>query len=284
MIAMRDYIPLRYLADWRSVVTVAATILVISVQWSGVFRHPLLWCTSVLLIYACFLINHNHQHIPVFTRPWLNHVFDLMLTMATGLRASLLIPLHNRNHHDARNGPGDYMTTAILRWKNPALRLLLYPFAAAFAYAPQKVALIRAIAHDEPWLQRRLLAQRVVLWLMLGIMLVLRPWDTVIFLLLPWFLCHYWVINANLIQHDGCDSASSDRHSRDITGGLVNWYAFNGGFHTVHHEQPHLHWSELPLAHAARASSLTPQLNETWFLLVLWRLAIGRHKRSEHSS
>jgi beta-carotene hydroxylase len=191
MIAMRDFIPLRYLADWRSVFTVAATILVISVQWNGVFRHPLLWCTSVLLIYACFLVNHNHQHLPVFTRPWLNHFFDLMLTVSTGLRASLLIPLHNRNHHDARNGPGDYMTTAILRWKNPVLRMFLYPFAAAVAYAPQKAALIRAIAHEEPWLQRRLLAQRVVLWLMLGVMLVLRPLDTVVSVSLLGHKCQF---------------------------------------------------------------------------------------------
>ena len=31
----------------------------------------------------------------------------------------------------------------------------------------------------------------------------------------------------NFIQHDGCDAAHPVNHSRNITGGWVNWWTFN---------------------------------------------------------
>jgi fatty acid desaturase len=270
---------LRHAADWRSLAVVAAALTVMGLEWSGL-HHPLLWCLSLVLVYPCFLINHNHQHLPVFTRRAPNHVFDLALTLATGLRVSLIIPLHNRNHHAANNGPGDFMATTRVRWRHPALRLLAYPFAAAAAWAPHKAGMMRAIARDEPWLHRRLLAQRLVLLAACGVLVALRPLPTILVVFLPWMLCHYWMMTANYIQHEGCDASDPDRHSRDFTGSLLNWYTFNGGFHTVHHERPHLHWSALPAAHAERCQHLSPHLIEPVFPLALWRLATGTPRRS----
>jgi fatty acid desaturase len=280
---LRQLIPLRYLADWRSVFTVFAALSVIAIQWGDYYRHPLLWCLSVLLIYPCFLINHNHQHIPVFTNSFLNHFFDLLLTFVTGLRASLLIPLHNRNHHAENNGPGDYMSTSNIRLRSPFLRLLFYPIFAALAYAPQKKSLMQAIRNDERWLHRRLTLQRILVIGALGMLFALRPLDTLWIIVIPWALSHYWVVNANFIQHEGCDHNSTNEHSRDLTGWLVNWYTFNGGYHTVHHERPYVHWSELPFEHRKRFPNISPNLAERWFLMAIWRLATGRLKQRSDS-
>src|SRR5207244_2304378 len=116
-----------------------------------------------------------------------------------------------------------------IRW--PWLRVLLYPFASALAYAPRKRVLMRELYQGEPWLYRRIAVQRLVLFGVVGVLLALRPLDTLVIVVLPWALAHYWVINANYLQHEGCDHASADAHSRNLTGRLLNWWLFNGGYH-----------------------------------------------------
>ncbi|MGB5503574.1 MAG: fatty acid desaturase, partial [Polyangiales bacterium] len=63
---------------------------------------------------------------------------------------------------------------------------------------------------------------------------------------------------------------SSLNHSRNIVGPVMNWFLFNNGLHTVHHENPGLHWSKAPTAHATIADQIDPRLNEGsfWWLLV----------------
>ncbi len=269
---------LRHVADLRSVAVVLAALAVFALQWSGLCRHPALWVLGVLLAYITFVINHNHQHLPMFHATWLNRAFDLALTFTSGFPVSLLIPLHNRNHHDANNGPDDFMSTGHIRIRWPWLRLLLYPCAAAIAYAPRKREILRGLLRSSPRLYWRIAVQRLALLGGVGILLALRPLDTLLIVMLPWALAHYWIINANYLQHEGCDHTSSDAHSRNITGWVLNWLLFNGGYHTVHHERPLAHWSELPSLHAQRAWVLDRDLNQP-FVPTLLRLFTGRYRR-----
>ena len=51
-------------------------------------------------------------------------------------------------------------------------------------------------------------------------------------------------------------------------GKLVNWWAFNNGFHGIHHEVPGLHWSLTPQAHAEYfGAHIHPELEQKSMLV-----------------
>jgi beta-carotene hydroxylase len=78
------------------------------------------------------------------------------------------------------------------------------------------------------------------------------------------------VLIFNYVQHVHADEESAINHSRNITGPVMNLFLFNNGFHTVHHDNPGMHWSKAPAAHAKIASQIDPSLNES----SLWKFLI----------
>ena len=69
------------------------------------------------------------------------------------------------------------------------------------------------------------------------------------------------MIFINYIQHVHADPWSEHNHSRNFVRKLGNWFVFNNGYHTAHHESAGLHWSKLPEAHAKIAHLIDPELN-----------------------
>jgi fatty acid desaturase len=78
---------------------------------------------------------------------------------------------------------------------------------------------------------------------------------------LPALLGTYWMMLTNYLQHVGCDPGSEHDHSRNFVSPLFNWFVFDNGYHTVHHEQPSLHWSRYAALHASRARKPRPGLD-----------------------
>ena len=64
----------------------------------------------------------------------------------------------------------------------------------------------------------------------------------------------------NYVQHVGCDSTSKNNHSRNFVGSWENWFVFDAGLHTVHHENPGVHWSAYRELHRQRAAGIHPSL------------------------
>ena len=75
----------------------------------------------------------------------------------------------------------------------------------------------------------------------------------------------------NFIQHVHTDAWSESDHSRNFVGPWFNFLFFNNGYHTAHHDDPALHWSQLPKAHSAIADSIDPQLNQRNLVVFLFR-------------
>ncbi len=96
---------LRHRADFRSVVFVLFLFVAMALQWSAVFRHPLLYFLSHCFVFIALVINHNHQHVATFARRSWNRVFGLVLSLVTGQPASAIVPMHNLNHHAYNNRP-----------------------------------------------------------------------------------------------------------------------------------------------------------------------------------
>jgi fatty acid desaturase len=66
----------------------------------------------------------------------------------------------------------------------------------------------------------------------------------------------------NYVQHVDCDPNSADDHSRNFISSWSNYLTFDNGYHTVHHEQPGVHWSRYRALHLARADRIHPTLNQ----------------------
>jgi fatty acid desaturase len=81
-------------------------------------------------------------------------------------------------------------------------------------------------------------------------LLVLNPLAFVCMQFIPHTAAASGIIGINFLQHDGCDQDSEYNHSRNLVGPWINWWAFNNGYHTVHHAKPGLHWTKLPEVHA----------------------------------
>src|SRR3569623_249193 len=97
-------------------------------------------------------------------------------------------------------------------------------------------------------LDRQRSRERWFVYTLAVVALVLRPATFLAFTLPIWVAGTLIFLGINLLQHDACDPDSATEHSRDFTGRFINFLFFNGGYHTVHHDRPGLHWRRLPAA------------------------------------
>ena len=102
-------------------------------------------------------------------------------------------------------------------------------------------------------------------------------------LVIPHLYAGWGIVSTNYWQHDGCDENTKYNHSRNFTGKFLNFIAFNNGYHTIHHEKPHLHWSLLPEAHEKEiAPHIHPNLNTKHLFPFLWKTHIWPGKRLDY--
>jgi fatty acid desaturase len=79
---------------------------------------------------------------------------------------------------------------------------------------------------------------------------------------LPALCAPLFMFFTNYLQHVGCDTGSKHDHSRNFVSPLANWFVFDAGYHTVHHERPNLHWSHYATLHREREGQIHPRLEE----------------------
>jgi fatty acid desaturase len=244
-------------------------ILVYAIQWAGVWRHPLVFGASLCLAFFACVINHNHQHHPTFVNRRLNQAFAVLISLAMGVPATVVVAMHNHNHHVQNNHPADFVRASIVDFRWNLLNLVLFPFVAVARFAPTKAQDIRAWRTTHPGLYREVLLERCVFYPTLLLLFALRPLETVLYFALPYLVGQWGILAINHIQHDGCDPDSSYNHSRNFVGRWLNWWVFNNGFHTAHHLRPGLHWSRLPQFHAEIRQRIAPALERRSLLVAV---------------
>jgi beta-carotene hydroxylase len=257
---------LRHRADRRTLVWVFVLFpLGPLVAYARPELLPWLVPFTIYTTYCSGVLMHNHVHRGVFASRLLNGLYAWWLSLFYGVPAFTWIPTHNQNHHRYLNGPEDHTRTTRLGARDTLLHALVYPLASGWWQLPDLRAYLRRQSSSRPYIDMAVLAGGHVSLLALAIALhgVARGALTYALCLgVPALLAPSFMMFTNYVQHAGCDPASADGHSRNFVSPLMNWLTFNGGFHTVHHEQPGLHWSLLPAAHAARAGSIPKELNE----------------------
>ena len=268
---------LHYREDRRTIVFV---LVAISLQVAGVvFFDQLPWWVLVPYVaftawmsWLCAVITHNTVHHPIFRSRTLNKLFQHVLTVSYGSPVSAFVPGHNLSHHLYTQTRRDVMRTTKLRSRFHLVNQLTGPLVLGYDIQSADVRYAMAMRTERPAWFRQWVAEWVVSIAARVALFVVNPWGFLCCVFVPHLAAAAGIIGINYIQHDGMDRESTYNHSRNLTGPLLNWWAFNNGFHTIHHMKPGLHWTKLREAHAAEVAPFAhPGTEETSFPGYLWR-------------
>jgi fatty acid desaturase len=248
------------------VVTVAITLVLLGTP-QIVALPP--WITAAWIVAtvvaccACHVVVHNHGHCPLFVSDSDNRVFNLFATVARGHCASDVFLPHNVNHHAAQGRPGDWIATRLGGTGPAAMRIARFVVRAALSMIRERRRLGEKGLAMLPEPFRSSLPREKLLLPAAIVLLLWQDWQAALLhALLPWGTSLVWLVGVNYVQHEDCDPESAWAHSRNFTGRFTNWLLFNNGYHSAHHLQPAVHWSELARLHATIADRVPVRLLE----------------------
>jgi fatty acid desaturase len=240
----------KYREDWRSILFVAVCFGLLAAPYYLELPTMLIpiWIFSTGMFCFCVcVINHNHVHQSIFNTPIFNRLFGIVLTLVKGHTSSGVIQAHNLNHHVHNGQQKDWIRPALAGKSSGLMRLVSYIFNSSVAMAngrrnERNQGLPSAVIS-----QIRL--ERIILLIAILALVVIDLHTFALYVLTPWIIGVVMLVGVNLLQHDQCVFDSKYDHSRNFTGKLGNWFFFNNGYHTAHHNNPALHWSRLPDFH-----------------------------------
>jgi fatty acid desaturase len=275
---------LRYRADLRTIGFLVFYALLVLGQWvlapSGVIGWLVIALTCVVS-WLCAVIAHNTVHSPVFKQRWMNRVFQIWVSLSYGFPISDYVPGHNLSHHRFTQQREDVMRTTRVRFGWNLLNFILF-MPAVTPGILRGNSKFKAVLGERaaPW-KRQLILEAVVVW-SVKIGLLILDWEkALLYVVVPHLFANWGIVSVNYVQHDGCDPDSEYNHSRNFVGKTFNWFAFNNGYHTIHHMIPGKHWSLLPAAHAEKvAPFIHPELDQPSLFGYMWKALIYPGKRT----
>lgn len=226
---------------------------------------------SLYLSYCSGIFAHNHNHCPTFKSKRQNELFSAWLSIFYGYPLFVWIPTHNLNHHKLVNRAGDATITWRFSKKHTLPVAIAYIFVSAYHQSPSVAEYVAKAKTGSPRVYRQVVTQATAVIVAQASMLLLALYlwgfgtGVLVYLFafgIPVVFASASMIFTNYIQHVHCDPWSPDNHSRNFVSKLDNWFTFQAGYHTVHHEHPGTHWSKYPQLHAQRADRIHPALNE----------------------
>ncbi len=276
---------LRFKADRKSLIFMFITTALLVVQWNYTGFNIFLFGLTLFMGVTVAVMTHNHNHLPMWKNKQLNILTDLWLTVFYGFPVFAWIPTHNKNHHRLNNREGDYTITYRVSEKNNLLTLISYPTISS--YYQQKAI---AIYLKEQWAKDKekfilSILQYVFLGAWLAFFFIMDWKKALLYIFIPQQFALFSVLVFNYVQHVHANEESKYNHSRNFVGAL-NWFLFNNGLHTVHHDRAGLHWSEVPAAHDKIKDRIDPILLEQsfwWYIFRVYFLGIFTAKYRTNS-
>jgi fatty acid desaturase len=278
---------LRYRADLRTLAFVAFYFFLATVTWLRIddpwyIVAPLV-VLNCLFSFFCATIVHNTIHCPIFRKKWMNKAFQVVLSFTYGHPVSAYVPGHNFSHHKHTQSEKDNIRTTKARFRWNLLNQLLFFYLMSFDILKSEMRFVRKMKQEKPaWYKQYLFESILLNGVRLGLLLL--DWRAFLFVvLIPHQYAAWGIVGTNYWQHEGCDENHPYNHSRNFTGKLLNWFAFNNGYHGMHHEKPGMHWSLLPAAHKALIEPhIHPNLNRESLTKYLWESCIWPGKRVDY--
>lgn len=278
---------LKHSADLRTLAVVALYFAVAVLSWA---YFPDQWYLKVAVVMAnavlsfmCAVITHNTVHVPIFKSKPLNRLFQIVLSFTYGHSVSAYVPGHNFSHHQHTQTPLDRIRTDKMRFRLNILNQLLFFFRMAPGIMKDENAFAKRMMKEHPrWFAQYVL--ELVLVIGVKVALIVIDWEKgLLILVIPHLYAAWGIVGTNYWQHDGCDETHPYNHTRNFTGKFLNFLAFNNGYHSAHHDVPHLHWSLLPAYHREHiAPHIHPNLNRVSLLAYLWEMHIWPGKRLDY--
>ncbi|QDU27442.1 Fatty acid desaturase [Anatilimnocola aggregata] len=266
----------RYAADYRALLWLTLAIGILILEYSHSYLVFFLFPINIYFAICAGVIAHNHNHCPMFASKRSNGILGHVLTFFYGYPTFVWVPTHNLNHHKHVNRAGD----ATITWRHTDRHNLWvaasYFFVSSYHQTAQIKAFLAKAKATNSKLFRRVQWQYTV-WLSIwfavwltGVMLHGLRRGTVLWLLgvgLPALSSVWTIMFFNYEQHVHTDPWSAHNHSRNFVGPIINFLLFNNGYHTVHHNQPGLHWSKTPQEHRKIAHQIDVRLQQRNVLL-----------------
>ncbi len=267
---------LRFAADrWSLAYLAGATALTIA-HWQAERIHPALVALACAMAYGCGCIQHDHAHLPLWRPRGLNLLTSLWLAALRGDGPWTWLPTHIANHHRHANRRGDLTLTWRTGVGNHVGNLALYAGIGLALYVVAALRFFAATMARDRRLGLAIAAQ-------VAVPIALHAWGwrhdasrALWLIALPQVFGIVAMVATGYMQHHHADERSAWAHSRDFTGWSNNRLHFNHGYHSVHHVDRALHWSEWPAAHALIARRLDHRLIEPslpWYLARTFILA-----------
>ena len=257
---------LRYQADRRAV----SYVLGMFAAHLGLFFIAPTWVAALCLIPLAILsmfvapINHHHQHFNTFHSSTLNRIYELALSLQTGISPYGWVLHHNLGHHRNYLNQRPHPEPDESKWTRkdgstmgPAeytINLVLH----------HQIDIIK-VGLKHPRFLRAFLLMKIPLWTIIGILLYLNPINAVLIFLIPGFiaLCH--TSYATYGHHAGHYPTNHYDASVNNISPVYNLLTCNLGYHTAHHKRPGVHWSLLPKLHEEIKDEIPSELIETTF-------------------
>jgi beta-carotene hydroxylase len=260
---------LRYRADRRTMAWAVAMPLVALAPYAWPHLATWLWPLSCYLGLSAGVIAHNHNHCQTFKSRRLNSIFGQFLSIFYGYPTFAWVPTHNLNHHKFVNRAGDATITWRYTNDHHFPMAFAFPFISSVFQATPTNEYIRKAKATKPALYREIIRQYIsfvathVALIALAVGLHgwaggMRLW--LLMFALPAIFALWTIMFFNYIQHVHTDPWSDHNHSRSFTGAAMNFFLFNNGLHTAHHETPGANWSLLPALHAKLEAKIHPAL------------------------
>ena len=241
---------LRYSAD---IASVAYTVTTFSLH-VAVF----LWASpsvAALCVVPLFLVSipvaalgHHHQHLGVFRSRAMNRLYDLVLSLQTGVSPYGWVLHHNLGHHQNYLNQPPKLPSDESHWTNPdgstmsRLRYTLH----LFLHHP--IDILR-VGVKHPKILRAYLLMKAALYALVAFGVFWNATNFLLAFFVPSMLTLLhtcWATHEHHAGHHADDhySASVNREHK-----LFNVLSWNLGYHTAHHLRPGVHWSLLPEVH-----------------------------------
>jgi beta-carotene hydroxylase len=261
---------LRFSADKKTLIYIFLTTALFILQWAYIGFNVFAYFVYLFLSVAVAVIIHNHNHLPIWKNKLMNTLTDWWLTVFYGFPIFAWIPTHNKNHHKLNNREGDYTITYRFSEKNNLVTLLTYPSISGF-YQQKAIKLYLKEQYQKDknrfWL---CISQYAILAMWLAAAFILDWQKALLYVFIPQQVSLFSVLIFNYVQHVHANEESEYNHSRNFTG-LLNFFLFNNGYHTIHHDKAGLHWSVVPEEHKKIAHLIDPSLQERSFWWYIFR-------------
>ena len=242
----------KILPYWQDIYSIFMTslslfLLVGPFLWELSFSVSLFWVGfSCLVNFIVNLIDHNHIHVPTFGHKTLNTIFGLLLTVTRGASERFTFIIHNLNHHRYEGSKEDWFWPGNEGDGPKMLRPFVYAFRTGRRFKKEGKDLFKKMDQQFGTIKK---LENILLFSFLAIALILSVSKTFLFLIIPWIFGNYFIVFTNLLFHKGCDPYSKINLSKNYTNSFENFLFLNGGYHTIHHLYPRVHWSQLPEMH-----------------------------------